>query len=424
MTARRVFSLAGAVIVVLIVVALGLIWHPAIAPAEVPGRASFAPAALARGEQLASLGFCASCHTAPGAKPYAGGRALETPFGTIFGTNITPDPETGIGRWSLAAFTRAMRAGIDRDGRQLYPAFPYSHFTKLSDEDLAALYGFLMTRAPVHAATPESKLRFPYNIRPLIAGWNLLFLRQGADQPDGSKSEAWNHGAFLAEALSHCGACHSPRNALGAEQAGHAYDGGEAEGWWAPSLNATSPATLAWTEEGLFNYLRSWDFDHAGGAGPMAEVVTSLAHVPEADVRALATYIAAMMPPLKPDQAARVQALIDRARQDPARDMPGAAIYAGACAVCHESGGQVPYTLRSLALHTSVQAPNPNDIVRAVVGGIKQPDERAGGFMPPFEGTLDPKQIAEVVAYVRARFSDKPAWTGIDEQIRQAEPKP
>jgi mono/diheme cytochrome c family protein len=422
--ARRVPTLAGAALLVLLVAAVALVWHPALAPAEVPERASFAPAMLQRGKQLAAIGYCSSCHTAAGGQPYAGGRGLETPFGTIYGTNITPDPETGIGQWSLAAFTRAMREGIDRQGHQLYPAFPYSHFTKLTDDDIAALYAFLMTRPPISAVPPPNALRFPYGIRPLIAGWNLLFLRQGPDQPDASKTEPWAHGAYLAEALAHCGACHSPRNALGAEQAGHAYEGGEAEDWWAPPLGASSPAPAAWTEEGLYNYLRSWDVDHAGAAGPMAPVVASLARVSEAEVRALAAYVAAMMPKPRPDQAARVQALIDRAEQDPARRMPGAAIYAGACAVCHDSGGQVPYTLRSLALHTSVQAPNPDDIVRAVVGGIKQPDERPGGFMPPFAGTLDDRQIADVVAYVRARFSDKPAWTGIDDQVHAAGGRP
>src|SRR5947209_17032374 len=177
---------------------------------------SFAPDLIKRGGELAALGYCASCHTAEAGKPFAGGRPLATPFGTIYGTNITPDPETGISLWSQAAFNRAMRDGVDRAGRDLYPAFPYDHFTKLADEDLTALYAFLMTREPVNAPNPGNELAFPYNVRPLLAGWKLLYLNKDVVAPDKGKSAEWNRGAYLVEALSHCGACATPAGRLGA----------------------------------------------------------------------------------------------------------------------------------------------------------------------------------------------------------------
>src|SRR5436305_5263528 len=256
---------------------------------------SFAPDLIKRGGALAALGYCASCHTAEAGKPFAGGRPLATPFGTICGTNITADPETGIGSWSQAAFNRAMRDGVDRAGRDLYPAFPYDHFTKLTDEDLSALYAFLMTREAVHAGNPSNQLAFPYNVRPLLAGWKLLYLDKDRVRRDESKSAEWNRGAYLVDALSHCGACHTPRDRLGAEIASRRFEGGDAEDWWAPPLNRTSPSPVAWSEENLFNYLRSWDAGHGGAAGPMAPVVAALATVPEQDVRAIAAYVASTL---------------------------------------------------------------------------------------------------------------------------------
>src|SRR4051812_18556429 len=197
---------------------LALAWRPAIDPVEPPERASFDPARVTKGAELAAVGDCGRCHTVEGGAAYAGGYPLATPFGTIYATNITPDPETGIGRWSEAAFRRAMREGVDREGRHLYPAFPYDHFTLLTDDDDNALYAYFMTREPVRARTPANDIPFPLNLRVAIAGWKLLFFKPGPYQPDMAKSEAWNHGAYLAEGLAHCGACHTPRNGLGAEK--------------------------------------------------------------------------------------------------------------------------------------------------------------------------------------------------------------
>ncbi len=190
-------------------------------PAQQQGERSFAPDLVRHGAELAALGYCASCHTAEGGKPFAGGRPLATPFGTIFGTNISPDPDTGIGAWSQAAFSRAMREGIDRSGHDLYPAFPYDHFAKLTDDDLGALYAFLMTRAPVHARNQANQLAFPFGFRPLLAGWKLLFLNKAPVPTDPTKSPEWNRGAYLVEALTHCSACHYAAQSAWAPKSPH-----------------------------------------------------------------------------------------------------------------------------------------------------------------------------------------------------------
>jgi mono/diheme cytochrome c family protein len=374
---------------------------------------AFAPDLIKRGGELAALGYCASCHTAENGRAFAGGRPLATPFGTIYGTNITPDPETGIGLWSQAAFNRAMRDGVDRAGRDLYPAFPYDHFTKLTDEDLTALNAFLMTRAAVHASNRANALSFPYNLRPLLAGWKLLYLDKAPVPTDPNKNAEWNRGAYLVEALSHCGACHTPRDRFGAEIAAKRFDGGEAEGWWAPPLNRNSPSPVPWSEESLFNYLRSWDAAHGGAVGPMAPVVTALATVPESDVRAIAAYIASTL--AKPGESEKhVEDEQTKAMQTSPR---GAELYAGVCATCHETGGHVPFTVASLGQHTSLHAPDPRNVIHVILHGIQAPEGTIGAIMPAFDDTLNDAQITEMVAYLRARFSRAPQWQNIGEDV-------
>jgi nicotinate dehydrogenase subunit B len=222
----------------------------------------------------------------------AGGRPMETPFGVIYSTNITPDVETGIGNWSYPAFERAMREGIHRDGRQLYPAFPYPHFARVTDADLQALYAYLMAQSPVRAETPKNALAFPFNLRPLMAGWNALFHQPDVFQADATKSAMWNRGAYLVEGLGHCGACHSPRNELGAEIATRYLAGGFAEGWEAPALTSLSRAPIPWSEAELYAYLRTGESRfHGVAAGPMAPVVKELKALPDQDIRAMAVYL-------------------------------------------------------------------------------------------------------------------------------------
>ena len=386
---------------------------PAIAPIATPSPASFDRVSVARGAALASIGDCAVCHTATDGASYAGGRAIGTPFGVVYAVNITPDPETGLGHWSKAAFVRAMRQGAARDGEPLYPAFPFDHFTRLSDADLTDLYAFVMTRSPVRATAPANRLIPPLGWRPLAAGWTLLFLHPGLTPDDPSRSPQWNRGRYLAEALGHCAACHTPRNLLGAEEHTRAYAGGWSDGWYAPPLNATSPAARAWTADALYTYLRTGlSPSHAAAAGPMGPVTAELARAPEADVRAIATYIASLIQgpgAAAPDGTAPVDHAGAAARARPA----AASLFAGACATCHDAGAPMMNQGRpSLALGTPLREANPRDTLQIVLQGLTPPVGRAGPTMPPFAASLTDAQAGDLAAYLRARYTDQPPWPG------------
>ena len=361
-----------------------------------------------------------TCHTAPGGEPYAGGRAIPTPFGQVYATNITPDAKTGIGAWSRAAFERAMGDGVRRDGAQLYPAFPYDHFRILDQADLDALYAFLITRRPVNAPTPANRLTPPLGFRPLLVGWKWLFLRPPAPQPK-SADNVIRRGAYLVAGLGHCGACHTPHNSLGAEEPAQAFDGGWSEGWYAPPLNAKNPAATAWTVEGLHAFLRTGlDVDHAAAAGPMGDVTRELATAPDEDVRAMAVYIASQMAKSPANSGAR-KAPADRV-QLAARDHPsGAALFAGACAGCHEPG--VPMMLQGrppLQLGSPLQEDDPRNTILIIRQGLAPPSGRSGPTMPAFGDAFTTRQTAELVAYLRERFSDGPPWPDLPKAVAKA----
>jgi nicotinate dehydrogenase subunit B len=394
-----------------------------IAPTAAPDPSLYSSEAIARGRQLAALGDCAECHTAAEGATNAGGRRLDTPFGAVYTTNITPDVETGIGGWSYAAFERAMREGLHRDGRHLYPAFPYSAFAKTADRDLQALYAFLMSQPPVSAAVPATRLSFPFNVRPLLTFWNALFLRAGEFVPDPVRSSEWNRGAYLVEGLGHCGGCHSPRNVLGAERGGSRHlAGGRAEGWDAPALTAVNGAPIAWSEAELFSYLRTGTSRfHGSAAGPMQAVTANLAQLPEDDVRAMAHYLAsfnAQLPAAAQEEMAHI--LEARAiRPDDLSYEAGARLFEGACASCHEPTSptllaSLPAARPSLALNTNMHNADPNNVLRAVLDGVNVPALGPAGAMPAFRASFDDRQVADLLAYLRARFAnDKPAWTGL-----------
>jgi mono/diheme cytochrome c family protein len=404
---------------------------PAVAAA-----AAFDPPTVERGARLAAIGDCASCHTTREGQPYAGGVPLQTPFGTIHGTNITPDRDTGIGAWSEEAFARAMREGVARDGHLLYPAFPYDHFTHTTDDDLHALYAFLMTRDPVHALNRQNDLRFPFGFRPLVAGWNLFFLRGGALEADPAQGAEWNRGAYLARSLGHCGACHTPRNALGAERKRRAFAGGEAEGWYVPALNADSPSPLPWTVDRLTTYLRTGiATDHAIAGGPMQQVVESLARADEGDVRAIAVYIHSLLGGVTPEREARAAAALRRAAQGalaaspiaasaPAADGQtlrlGATVYAETCGRCHDAGRAVSSNgaLR-LPLAVAVHDPDPRSLLRIVREGIMPAPAEPGRWMPAFGSTLTDEQLVGLLAYLRASAADAPPWPDLAKAVRE-----
>jgi mono/diheme cytochrome c family protein len=397
--------------------AFAVSWHPAW-PAAAGQAASFDPTLVVRGEQLAKVGNCTGCHTAAGGRMFAGGRPLATPFGTVFATNITPDPETGIGRWSRKAFLRALREGVALDGKLLYPAFPYDHFTHASDADIDALYAFFMTRPPVQARTPANRLKPPFGFRPLIAGWNLLFLRQGPLADDPSQSAEWNRGRALAEGLAHCGGCHTPRNELGAERGDHAYDGGWTDGWYAPPLNASSPAVRPWTGADLYAYLRTGlSATHAAAAGPMGSVTRGLAQASEDDVRAIAVYFAALMAHAPAAQGAPPA---DKGNAVDAAHPEAAALFAGACATCHEPGAPMMQEGRPpLAWGTPLHEDTPNDTIQIIMHGLAPPAGPSGPAMPGYGDSFSDEQLAQITAYLRARFSDKPPWPDIPQAVAQ-----
>lgn len=402
--------------------AVAITWRPAIAAIEPPPPA-FDAALVKRGRDLAAIGNCNDCHTVRGGKNFAGGLPVPTPFGTIFSSNITPDPETGIGRWSEAAFRRAMRSGVDREGRHLYPTFPYDHFTHVSDEDDRAIYAFLMTRQPVHAPARENQLSFPFNQRPVIAGWKLLFLRSDTYQPDSTKNAEWNRGAYLVEGLAHCGACHTPRNALGAERVNAQFAGGEVDNWHAYAINDQSHAPVPWDADALYAYLRhGFHPDHGTARGPMAEVVGNLSDVTDSDVRAIAVYMAEMSGPPTPDRKRRGEAAIAQAKlptKSSSADT-GAAIYAAACASCHEAGRPPPYGGVNLGLSTAISAPDPRNLVNIVLSGVHAVEGEASPIMPGFAAGMTDAQIAAVLNYLRVRFGNLPPWTGVGNTIAEA----
>jgi nicotinate dehydrogenase subunit B len=423
---RGVFASAAALVAAVIGIATAVLPWRSIAPIARPDASVYSAATIARGRQLAALGDCAVCHTAVNGVINAGGRALETPFGTIYSTNITPDAETGIGAWSYPAFERAMRDGIHRDGRHLYPAFPYTHFAKTTDADLQALYAYLLAQAPVRAEGPTTKLAFPFNLRPLMAGWNALFHQAGVFEADATQSPSWNRGAYLVEGLGHCGACHSPRNAFGAEKAGAYLAGGFAEGWEAPPLTSLSHAPIPWSEDELFAYLRSGESRfHGVAAGPMAPVVKELASLPDQDIRAMAVYLSSFNDKTisQPDQdalAARLEHLTGT-RVVSASAM-GARLYQGACAVCHQVGGAPLFGSRpSLALNSNLHSAMPDNLIQVILRGIASPVSSDLGYMPGFKDSLSTDQVTELISYLRQQFAPgKPPWVDVHAAVDRA----
>lgn len=393
-----------------------------IAPISAIDTSLWSPATLERGRQIAAAGDCAVCHTAPGGKTNAGGFALDTPFGTVYSTNLTPDAQTGIGTWSYEAFARAMREGISRDGSHLYPAFPYTAFARMSESDMMALYAYLMSQAPVRNAPPKTNLPFPLNQRRLVAGWNWLFHDARPFVPDETRSAQWNRGKYLVDGAGHCGACHTPRNVIGAEKGGFAYlSGGSAEGWDAPSLVASRASPVPWSEAALFDYLRTgFSAEHGVAAGPMAPVVAGLATLPESDVRAMAHYVASLSPPVDAEVSARAAATRSIATDAGSTTLGfenGRRIFEASCAVCHaESGGVGHFGVRPLmGLNTSVAQASPDNLLHVLQHGIDQPATESLGYMPGFGDVFDDKQMAELASYIRARYAPgQPGWRDLE----------
>jgi mono/diheme cytochrome c family protein len=250
-------------------------------------------ALIERGQSLVTAGDCISCHTADKNKPFAGDRPIDTPFGVIYSPNLTPDDKTGLGKWSEEDVYRALHLGIGRTGARTYPAFPYPYFTKITRDDVHAIYAYLHTLEPVNHRRRTSAFIWPLNYRGLMLGWDFLFFTPDAFHPDQSKSAEWNRGAYLVEGLGHCGACHTPKNVLGADKVSEALQGAKIQGWLAPKLAGNPMDGIgAWSIDELTEYLRTGRNKHSAVKGPMAEVVaSSTSKMPEADLRAIAVYL-------------------------------------------------------------------------------------------------------------------------------------
>jgi mono/diheme cytochrome c family protein len=417
-----VFSLRC--IVAACALALLYAWRLPIAPITPPAKSAFDPELVREGAVLALIGDCQGCHTAPRGRMFAGGLAMATPFGVIYSANITPDPDTGIGRWSEEAFKRAMREGVRRNGQHLYPAFPYDHFSETTDQDIRALYAFFMSRDPLEAKVPPNELR-------LLAGWKLLFLRPARFVADPSRDEGWNRGKYLVEGLGHCGACHTPRNLLGAEEKSRAFEGGEAEGWRAYALGAASQSPIPWDEASLTQYLTEGFHPlHGVARESMAVVTGNLARVPQQDVAAIAHYLASLS---KPDNPRREKAAADargpgtapqsagsQAATPTASVDPGSRIYSTACASCHEGGRAAPLGGINLCLSIAIGGESAENLINIVLDGLPAADGIAGPIMPGFAGVLTNQQFADLVRYLRRDVARKSDWPNLDEVIRNA----
>lgn len=415
---KRVSIAILGVLVLLAVAVFAVVWQPQLDAVDEGGVKTADPAQISHGYDLAQLGNCHSCHTVEGGEPYAGGRPLATPFGIIYAKNITPDRETGIGAWSLEAFSRAMRKGVDREGSYLYPAFPYTHFTRMSDIDIGAVYAYLRSVPAVRSETPVNSLTFPFNIRALMAGWNLLFLDDEPIEPVSGKSEEWNRGRYLVDGVAHCSACHTPRNEFGAEKSSAALAGAEINGWYAPPL--AGEGARGWTEPQLATYLSTgFSRAHGAAAGPMGETVANLAKVAPADISAIATYVSSLT-----DDGAETISVVDKGAPD---DFKAAHdLWLGACAGCHEpsaatkQGGTNPSYGVALSTGYAVHSPTPLNVVRTIIDGVNVYRDMGGPYMPGFESSLTADQIAELTRYVRARFSAGAAWPDVGGTVRNA----
>ncbi|ARP81766.1 cytochrome C [Bordetella genomosp. 8] len=391
-----------------------------------------------RGAYLATAADCVACHTAAGGKPYAGGNPIASPVGTIWSTNITPSKTAGIGNYTEEQFARALRAGVRADGANLYPAMPYTSYTKISDEDVHALYAFFMKGvAPVDAAVPETKLPFPFDIRASMKGWNLLFNSDRRFEPVAGKSEQWLRGAYLTEALAHCATCHTPRNALMAEDDSRAFGGASLGNWYAPNISGDPVHGIGgWSQEDLVAYLKTGHAPgHALVAGPMAEVVDhSLSKLSDADLNAIAVYVRSAAPVAtgsadKPAYAYGVPAKDEATiRGASMGQTTGATLYSGNCASCHQASGTGaeqggPPSL----LHVSaVGRDDPGNLVMAILDGVYRSSGSAPRRMPAFAHELSDQDVAMLATYVRQTFGNPaaPAVTAAQVQTLRAPSQP
>lgn len=354
------------------------------------------------GHLVAVLAGCGSCHNSPDGKPFAGGLVLKTPFGDLAVPNITQDVETGIGGYTYEDFARVVHQGIGKDGEPLYPAMPYIHYTKMSDDDLAALWEYVRTAPPVRNAVEVNRLPFPFSVRQSLWVWRELYFTEGRFEPDAGRDAVWNRGAYLVEALAHCGACHTPRDALGGPIADRPLAGSTVEEWYAPDISDGPDSVIAdWSQERLEAFLRGENPGNHVAIGSMHDVVEELAQVPPEDVRAIAAYI-------KNPPVSQAQAETDADAEPSARAADvalGQQVFAANCVTCHGADGQgAPGVAASLVGAGGVVARRPNNVISVMLQGIA-PRETFGA-MPPFRESLTDVEIAAAANYVRSAWGN------------------
>ena len=381
------------------------------------------PALVARGEYLARVGNCMACHTTQGGAPYAGGRGIDTPFGVVHSSNLTSDKNQGLGNWTSAEFWRALHHGRSKDGRLLYPAFPYPNYTEVTREDSDAMFVYLQTVPAAPEANRAHALRFPYNTQAALGVWRALFFAPGQPVQAASQTPEWNRGAYLVNGLGHCTACHTPRNALGATADAKAFTGGliPVQNWYAPALNAAAEAGVKeWPVEDVVALIKTGVAPHGSVLGPMAEVVfRSTQYLTDADARAMAVYLQAL-----PQQPGSAQA--DAAPAPSASVMArGGKVYEQQCAQCHGNQGQGEAgAFPALAGNRAVVLADPTNVLRVVLQGGYLPatagNPRPHG-MPPFQHTLADEEVAAVATFVRNSWGNQAPGVGTIEAYRARE---
>ena len=375
---------------------------------------------IERGKYLAIVGDCAACHTARADQPYAGGKVVPTPFGKLVSPNITPDVQTGIGAWTDDDFYRAMHTGIARNGMHLYPAFPYTSYTRVTRADVLAIRAWLATLQPIHNKVQVNTLPFPFDIRASLIGWDALFFKEGTFTRDPTKTDEWNQGAYLVQGLGHCSDCHTPRNLLGGSQYSRYLQGGAVKGWFAPNLTASGWNGLGgWSVDDIVSYLKTGVNTHQLSSGPMAEVIRdSTSHMKQADLHAIAVYLKSL-PAGGSTQKPKPIAASD------SRMQRGAAIYADECSACHApNGAGVPHLFPQLAASPGVQQRGVDSLTRVVLAGaaaVATPAAPTGPAMPSFAWKLSDQQVADVLTYIRNAWGNAapPVSAGDVSQQRQ-----
>ena len=371
---------------------------------------------IERGEYLARAADCAACHTAEGGVPYAGGRAFVLPFGTLYSTNITPDKETGIGNYSDANFLDAVHKGIGRGNTKLYPAMPFPSYTYMTDADAGAIKAYLFSLKPVHAPAPQNTLKFPFNQRQLMGVWALLFNPDKRFEPRTGRDPQWNRGAYLVEAMAHCGECHTPRNLLQALDQREKFAGAVQAGWRAYNITSDAKSGIgAWSEADLARYLAVGHADGRGtAAGPMGEAVdNSLHYLTQGDITAIVTYLRSVsgiaasdlpLPKASPAPSSHAEGVAANV------DSRGKAVYAGACAGCHDWSGVSPVIPdATLTGVRSVNDPTATNVVQVVLSGAHRRASDAEATMPAFGSAYSDEEIASLANYVTARFGAQPS---------------